>query len=179
MQLLRCCSVHSVVYTSQDCCTNSHWWPITQSPAGFTSQSNTQVWGKWAQQAFNLWVWKNPDSEGNLGVELWAPLVRQFEAQPEASEGSIDQKVCSNSPQNNLPWGNTVLLFCIDGSWGMKYNWDQGPRTSKIGMQFVLRPCALNHCCAWPCEHVLYIGMQFGMDTAWNNLVTPIKINTN
>lgn len=180
LKLLRWCSLHSAVYISQDCCTSSHWWPVTQGLVGFTSQRSTEVWGKWAQQAFNLWIWKNPDLQRDLGVELWTPLVKKMlEAQSEARKGGIDQIVCSRSPRTTY---NEETMYCYSvcmeaEAW--KYSLDQGPRTLSVGMQFVFRSGALNHCCSWPCEHVLCIGMQFGMDTDWNNLVTRIKTNTN
>lgn len=129
LQLLRC-SVHSVVYTRQGCCTNRHWWPITQGPAGFTSQSNTQVWGEWAQQAFNLWVWKNPDSEGNLGVELWTPLVRQFQAQPKKPVVLI-KKCVPIAPRTTYHKETLYCCSILMEAEAWKYSRDQGPRTRK------------------------------------------------
>lgn len=67
LKVLRCCSLHLAIYISKDCCTNRLWWPVSQGPAGFTSQKDKEVWVKWAQQAFNLWVWKNVDSLSDLG----------------------------------------------------------------------------------------------------------------
>jgi hypothetical protein len=57
------------------------------------------------------------------------------------------------------------------------------PELLSAGVQFVLGPCAQTLCfeplLPVTGEHVLYRGMHFGMGPVWNNLVTPIKTNTN
>lgn len=45
---------------------------------------------------------------------------KKLGAQSEAGEGGVAQRVCSRSPQNHLPRGNTVLSFCVYGSGDTK-----------------------------------------------------------
>lgn len=77
LRVLRWCSLHLAIYISKDCCTNRHWQPVSQGSAGFTSEKDSEVGVKWAQQALNLWVWKNPDSQSDLGGGMADPFGQE------------------------------------------------------------------------------------------------------
>ena len=71
------CSLHLAIYISKDCCANRHWRSVSQGSAGFTSEKDSEEWVKWAQQALNLWVWKNPDSRSDLGGGMADPFGQE------------------------------------------------------------------------------------------------------